>query len=59
MAAAWTSVEEQATVGPQSVQFVAMPGATDVFRVVAEDLHGNRRVSPPFGDCPAVGKRPR
>jgi hypothetical protein len=45
MAAAWTNVDEQATVGPQSVQFVAMPGATDDFRVVAEDLHGNRRVS--------------
>ena len=45
MTAAWTAVDEQATVGPQSVEFVAMPGATDDFRVVAEDLHGNRRVS--------------
>ena len=46
VAGAWTSVDEQATVGPQSVQFVAMPGASDDFRVVAGDMHGNRRVSP-------------
>ena len=35
-----------------------MPGATDDFRVVAEDLQepeGERR---PFGDRPAVGNRP-
>jgi hypothetical protein len=47
MAAAWTSVNEQTTVGPQGVQFVAMPGVPDDFRVVAEYLHGNRKVSAP------------
>jgi hypothetical protein len=46
---AWTTLEEDLTptTGPQSVPFTAdMPGDTDQFRVVAEDNHGNRTVSP-------------
>jgi len=46
-ATAWTTVDEQSTTGPQSVLFAAdMSGDIDEFRVVAEDRHGNRTVSP-------------
>jgi hypothetical protein len=44
---AWTTIEEQSSTGQQTVPFVAATaGDTDEFRVVAEDRHGNRTVSP-------------
>lgn len=46
-AVAWTLVDDDSTVGPQSVSFLAAaPGDIDEFRVVAVDEHGNRTFSP-------------
>ena len=46
-ATAWTLLDDGLTTGLQSVPFTAGgPNEIDEFRVVAEDMHGNRTVSP-------------
>jgi hypothetical protein len=45
--AAWNTVGEGATIGLQAVLFTAgMPAESDQFRIIAEDEHGNQRISP-------------
>ena len=44
--AAWNPVAEGSTTGLQAVLFTTMPGESDQFRIIAEDEHGNSRISP-------------
>lgn len=45
-AGAWVELKHGSGTGARSVPFTATAGATDEFRVAAEDEHGNRTLSP-------------